>query len=141
MHSTTYYHHSAYIVGLLLGHILSKKGQPQGKYEVIWQAYASKVIPKLAIFQPWSIKAAWILAVAAYMVIIYLPMVVGNHLSQLSNSIYVATYRTVWSLLVAWVIYACERGHAGMAGILVQNEEGPKFAFFHANLAKLAIKL
>lgn len=85
-----------YLVGMALGHVLSKNVQVPLK--------------KAAVMVGWFLSTALCLAV---IFVILIPNAKGFEYDRLDAAFFAGFHKLGWSLGIAWVIWACVNGHGG----------------------------
>lgn len=62
--------------------------------------------------------AMWILSISVMLLVIfvYLPFqqIINNTTTRTANALFLSSYRIVWSITMAWVIFACHNGSGGI---------------------------
>ncbi|KAI1289380.1 Nose resistant to fluoxetine protein 6 [Halotydeus destructor] len=97
-----YPHAAPYLVGMLTGYLLFTKGSK------------IRLTAKVA-------TAGWFCTLVTCMTLLFstIGWNRGNYPSQLVSALYAATFRSLWSLAMAWVVVACAAGHGGFINTLL----------------------
>ena len=93
----TYVHVGPYCVGILLGYILHSRAKNEKRINI------------------WLNLIAWLISIiiGSSILLATLDWNRGIRWSPLSSGIYAGFHRTCWSLVVAWITYACATGNGG----------------------------
>eukprot|EP00111_Clytia_hemisphaerica_P024059 TCONS_00070940-protein len=93
-----YFRISPYLVGIMLGYVIFKKIE----------------VPRTKSRKLKAYSVTWLLSIAFSFLAVFAPSITANTFSEVSIVFYGIFFRLLWSIAVAWMIYACHIGYAGI---------------------------